>query len=101
MSLLPQAYLNAIVSLEMEIKEGTSTKYQTIGTGFFIGLDYGEKTANNETILRIFAVTNRHVVAGKDSLWVRVNKKGGASKRYLLQLQNEEGKTWLCHPDDK
>jgi len=101
MSLLPQGYLDAVVSLEMEIKEGADTKYQTIGTGFICGLHYGEKTEKGGDILRVFTVTNRHVVAGKDVVWVRLNTKGGAAKRYRLQLKDEEGKTWLCHPDGK
>ena len=50
---------------------------------------------------RVFTVTNRHVLVGKDSVWVRVNKKGGTSKRYLMRLKDQEGKTWMCHPNEK
>ncbi|SRR6266436_244102 len=99
MSLLPQAYLDAVVSLEMEVHEGAETKYQTIGTGFIVGLDYGETGEKGEGLFRVFTVTNRHVLAGKDVVWVRLNTKGGAAKRYLLQLKGEEGKTWLYHPN--
>ena len=81
MSLLPRGYLDTTVAIESAHADGESVRYRTIGTGFFIGLDYGDRSASSAETYRLFLVTNRHVLAGRDDLLIRVNTKKGAARR--------------------
>ena len=45
MSLLPRGYLDTTVAIEAVHGDGEAMRYRTIGTGFFVGLDYGDRSA--------------------------------------------------------
>ena len=76
MSLLPQAYLNAVIAIEREVHDGPEPRYQTIGTGFIVGLDFGERDEKGAIKYRILTVTNRHVIYGQEVLWIRMSRQG-------------------------
>jgi len=97
MSLLPRGYLDTTVAIEAVRPDRDATRYRTIGTGFFIGFDYGDRLPSGAPTYRLFLVTNRHVVAGHDDVLIRVNTKGGAARRVRLPLG--EG-SWAAHPQD-
>ena len=98
MSLLPRGYLDTTVAIESVRPDGDSARYRTVGTGFFIGFDYGDRLPSGGPTYRLFLVTNRHVVAGHDDVLIRVNTKGGAARRVRLPLG--EG-SWAAHPQDR
>ncbi len=101
MSLLPRSYLDTTVAIEEPARGGGDPiRYRTIGTGFFIGLDYGDRSASGAENYRLFLVSNRHVVAGRDDLLIRVNTKEGAARRVRLTLKAGEGRSWAVHPDE-
>ena len=101
MSLLPRGYLDTTVAIESAHADGESVRYRTIGTGFFIGLDYGDRSASSAETYRLFLVTNRHVLAGRDDLLIRVNTKKGAARRVRLPLTGGERRSWAAHPDER
>jgi len=99
--MLPTGYLDTTVAIESAQADAEGTRYRTIGTGFFLALDYGDRTTAGAATYRLFLVTNRHVLTGRDELLIRVNKHGGAAQRLQLPLRGTEGKTWAAHPDER
>jgi len=100
MSMLPRGYLDTTVAIENAQADANGSRYRTVGTGFFLALDYGDRTAAGAPTYRLFMVTNRHVLVGRDDLLIRVNKHGGAAQRFQLPLRGAEGRTWATHPDE-
>ena len=96
MSLLPPGYLDTTVAIEASHEDGEATRYRTVGTGFFIGFDYGDRLPSGAETYRLFLVTNRHVIAGRDDVLIRVNTKGGAARRVRLPLG---AGAWAPHPE--
>jgi len=98
MSLLPREYLQTTVAIEAASVDGESTRYRTIGTGFFMAIEDGDGSGSSAPTHRLFLVTNRHLVE-KSSLLIRVNRKGGAARRVQLSLKDGEGRIWAAHPE--
>src|SRR5207249_11492625 len=101
MSLLPRGYLDTTVAIESARADGEAIRYRTIGTGFFIGLDYGDRSTSSAESYRLFLVTNRHVLADRDDLLIRVNTREGAARRVRLPLTGGESRGWAVHPDER
>src|SRR5438876_335429 len=101
MSLLPRGYLETTVAIESARVDGEAIRYRTIGTGFFIGLDYGDRSTSSAESYRLFLVTNRHVLADRDDLLIRVNTREGAARRVRLPLAGGESRGWAVHPDER
>ena len=101
MSLLPRGYLDTTVAIEAVHGDGEAMRYRTVGTGFFIGLDYGDRSAAGAENYRLFLVTNRHVLAGRDDLLIRVNTREGAARRVRLALKGGGSRSWEVHPDER
>lgn len=70
-----------------------------IGTGFLYGRYY--QKINNEDKYHMFLITNKHVMYGKNNIWVRFNPQGDEPcKDYNLNLINQDGSfLWTGHPD--
>ena len=101
MSLLPRGYLDTTVAIESARADGEAIRYRTIGTGFFIGLDYGDRSSSSAENYRLFLVTNRHVLADRGDLLIRVNTREGAARRVRLPLTGGESRGWAVHPDER
>src|SRR5437660_12304016 len=101
MSLLPRGYLDTTVAIESARADGEAIRYRTIGTGFFIGLDYGDRSTSSAENYRLFLVTNRHVLADRGDLLIRVNTREGAARRVRLPLAGGESRGWAVHPDER
>lgn len=99
--MLPRSYLDTTVAIENAYSDGDATRFRTIGTGFFIGLDYGDRLPSGADTYRLLMVTNRHVIAGKDDVVIRVNRHGGTVRHLRLPLTGAEGRTWAAHPDER
>lgn len=96
MSLLPKEYLDAVVSIERKVADGS---FNTIATGFLVGLRSGRISDKGEEFFNVFLVTNKHVIEEEENVWVRFNK-GETSQRYVINLIDEKGnKIWLPHPN--
>jgi len=96
MSLLPSVFLDAVVSIEVEVEP---TEFRSIATGFLVGFSAGEKNDQGQPISRIYLVTNRHVFEQYSNVALRFNK-GPGSKRYGLTLVTDNGeKLWHAHPN--
>jgi hypothetical protein len=95
MSLLPSSYLDAVVSIEVEI----DAKFSSIATGFLVGFLTGKSNAEGQPLYGIYLVTNRHVFEKLPEVSLRFNK-GRESKRYRQPLVNDKGeKIWHAHPN--
>src|SRR5206468_2379146 len=91
MSLLPRGYLDTTVAIESARADGEAIRYRTIGTGFFIGLDYGDRSTSSAENYRLFLVTNRHVLADRGDLLTRVNTREGAARRGAVRARRRHG----------
>jgi S1-C subfamily serine protease len=101
MSLLPRGYLDTTVAIEAADADREPTPYRTIGTGFFVALEYGDRSSAGVENHRLFLVTNRHVLAGRDDVLIRVNTKDGAARRVRLALGSGAGANWAVHADER
>src|ERR1051325_7749125 len=86
MSLLPRGYMDTTVAIEAAKADGQAIRYRTVGTGFFIGFDEGGPLPSGAGTHRLYLATNRHVIAGRDDLLIRVNTKSGTARRVRLPL---------------
>lgn len=68
MAIIPKVYLNSVVSIGIR---DDAKQIHWIGTGFFIG-----RNSNEEGKVVPFLVSNKHVFKGKDTVIIRMQKKG-------------------------
>lgn len=91
MALIPSHYLNAVVSIG--IGDDPATR-RWVGTAFCYGLPMDDS--------KYFSVlaTNKHVIEGNVTVWVKFNKSGGAdSTDFRMNLVDPSGyKFWTAHP---
>ena len=93
MALLPTNCLNAVVSVG--IGDDPAQRIW-VGTGFF----YGTKVKDQDKY-QVFLITNKHVLQGVDSVWLRFNKTSvQESEDYRLILKNADtgAQQWSSHP---
>ena len=90
MALLPPGYLDALVALGVPMEDGN---VQYTATGFLYGIPSGE-----DKRYRIFLVTNRHVIEGKNGLKARMNlSEGSTSQTYDIPLGPDSATTLAVH----
>jgi S1-C subfamily serine protease len=94
MALIPSYFLSCVVALGTDDEQG---KRQWIASGFFYGLFQG--SAGDAKTYRVVLVTNRHVVIGLKTLWVRVDAKApNPPEEYQVPLTNRDGsQRWYGH----
>ena len=68
MAIIPKVYLNSVVSIGVR---DNANKIHWIGTGFFVARD-----SDTEGQVVPFLVSNKHVFEGKESVVIRMQKKG-------------------------
>lgn len=91
MSIVPQFYLNAVVSIGTQMSDGI----RWIGTGFF-----ALRKANADGSGYPLLITNKHVLTGKDTIVIRIRKKGSEDFDTVDVPLIEDGKPlYVCHPD--
>lgn len=92
MAVIPQTYLDAVVSIGVRI----DSDIKWIGTGFFVIREIKEGKGVP------FLVTNRHVLMGKHSIVIRMKiKDTDALKVCDAPLFSEGNPIYLCHPNEK
>jgi S1-C subfamily serine protease len=97
MALLPPSDLDSVVSIGTQEGE----KFRPLATGFLVGFLTGEKNDKGEQLYRIFLVTNRHVFVGKREVLLRFNLSEKGSRIYNLVLEDDSGRRWTPHPNEK
>lgn len=84
MAIIPEGYLNSVVSIGVRINPKTIA---WIGTGFFVG-----RASGQESQVYPMLVSNKHVFKGKDSIVLRMKKMGSDELQVLdAPLKNEDG----------
>jgi hypothetical protein len=97
MALLPPFFLDTVVAVGVGPDSG---KREWVGTGFIYGL-FLQSDAEGKKLYRLWLITNKHVLAGLDAVYVKLNSAVGAdSKDYRVPLKAKNGKLlWVGHPD--
>jgi len=97
MALLPNSYLDAVVSIGVQEKN----IFKSLATGFLAGFLTGEKDEQGKSFYRVFLITNRHVFEDLKEVSLRFNLTSEGSKIYNLLLEDESGIKWSAHPNKK
>ena len=93
LALIPDHYLKAVLSIGIRKQDGTIGWF---GTGFMIIKKVGEKQ------YRPFLVTNKHVLFGKQSVVIRLQKKDSDQLVTIdVSVAKNGEKLYSVHPDDK
>lgn len=97
MALLPPFFLDAVVALGVG---DDPAKRKWIGTGFLYGALVKNSDPANKSY-HVFLVTNRHVLEGHASIWIKFNPASGSgSQDFEASLRAKNGRdTWIRHPD--
>src|SRR5262245_59717367 len=93
--------LNTVVAIGRSMEDGSKA---WLGSGFMLIHAY-RPDLKGEGRYVAFIVTNKHVVAGLDRVWVRFSPgtygKGTGAAEVLEVVLVENGKRlWTAHPDD-
>lgn len=96
MALVPPVYLDCVLAIGF----GPEDNVQWSGTGFLY-FKVQKELEGGDVYGRSFLVTNKHVIEGQESAWVRCNPSGdAAAKQYGLGLTTPDGDPlWFGHPD--
>lgn len=97
MSIIPNNFVNAVVAIGVEQQCNGYIEKLWIGTGFLVSM----QEPNNIQTSTIYLITNKHVLNGKNTVYVRFNSISGTFvKDYEIQLIDGLGrKTYTEHPD--
>lgn len=97
MSIIPNSFINSVVAIGIEQQCNGYIEKLWIGTGFLVCM----QEPNNIQASTIYLITNKHVLNGKNTVYVRFNSISGAFvKDYEIQLIDGLGrKTYTEHPD--
>lgn len=94
MAIIPTSFMNAVVALGMEGRDG---KKYWIGTGFIVG----RNEENDSKRSTYYIVTNKHVIKNQSKIYVRFNSLGESLvKDYPIDLFEADGTpAFSAHPD--
>jgi len=101
MSLFPTLFLNAVVSIEVEIADGKGgTTVKPIATGFLLG----RKLQDESNTYRVYLVTNRHVFVTAQGVPLRevhlrfnMTDVSKGTKYYKVDLLANDKPIWFQH----
>lgn len=97
MSLIPNHFINAVVAIGIQQQLNGRIERLWIGTGFLTQM----QEPSNPQVSTIYLITNKHVLNGKNSVYLRFNCISATFvKDYEIQLMDGLGrKTYTEHPD--
>ena len=97
MSIIPNNFINSVVAIGVEQHYNGYLEKLWIGTGFLVCM----QEPNNIQTSTVYLITNKHVLNGKNTVYVRFNSVSGTFvKDYEIQLIDGLGrKTYTEHPD--
>ena len=87
MALIPPQYLNAVVSIEVALKDKPESDNQTIATGFLYGKLVSKDIEQDTSTYSIYLVTNRHVFE---------NSQGNQLEKVLLRFNLTQRRGTKC-----
>lgn len=95
MAIIPSFFMNAVVALGIKLPDN---KKHWIGTGFIVG----RKEKDNPKLSTHYIITNKHVVEGKNTIFVRFNAmEGDFVKDYPIDLFDKDGNPiYSSHPNE-
>lgn len=93
MALVPPFCLDAVVALAVQSKEGKNW----IGTGFLFGKLL--ETSGEKSRYTLFLVTNKHVVEGQKTVFVRFDGASGGTREFDIPTETNGKPTWIGHTD--
>jgi S1-C subfamily serine protease len=98
MALIPPFFLDSVVAIGFAEASG---KVAYGGTGFLLGRRIGIDPSNNKPTYRLFLVTNRHVLDGNTTAFLRFNPESpGAAHVFDAPLQDANGaRIWFALAD--
>jgi S1-C subfamily serine protease len=98
MALIPPFMLDCVVAIGFADASGTVSY---AGTGFLFGRFISKVEGSDQSRYRVFLVTNRHVVAGESTAFLRFNPEAASPAQVFdAPLLDGGGKpTWTGHPD--
>jgi S1-C subfamily serine protease len=96
MTLIPPTYIDAVVAIGFDNAEGVR---HYVATGFLYGVF--DKAVGQDSLYRVYLVTNKHVLDGKQRAWLRFNPEGDdPAKEFPLDLFHASGdRLWFVHND--
>lgn len=97
MALIPPAYFNTVVCIGIE---GSDGKPSWSASGFF----YGDCVDGEEgqSAYRVYLVTNRHVVGGRQKLLIRLNPRGpDPAVEYEQELLRDGMPVWFAPSNEQ
>lgn len=96
MALLPPQFLDSVVAVGTRDEDDVAWN----ASGFLYG-HLSERIDDDRARYLVYLVSNRHVLHGHDSLWLRFNPTGNEpAKEYELVLTAPDGLLWFPHPDE-
>lgn len=97
MALLPPFFLHTVAAIGIG---ADPAQRAWIGTGFLIGDPMPDLRSNTERAYRIWLITNKHVLSGLKTIYVKFNSAVDPhSKDYEVPLISRNGKPrWIGHP---
>lgn len=101
---IPPFYFQTVVAIGRTVppSQGQPGGWVTEASGFFYGYLVKPDADTAKKQYAVFLVTNRHVLAGRDSIEVRLDPDTGTgeSRSFLIPLKDEHGaETWFALPD--
>ena len=96
MALIPPHFVDSVVAIGHEVTAGEK---RWIASGFLYGKRVGSDD-DGKPQHRVYLVTNRHVLADNEVLFLRCNPAANAPARdYPLVLRDRGRPMWFGHPD--
>lgn len=97
MSIIPNNFINSVVAIGVQRQCNGHIEKLWIGTGFLVSM----QEPNNIQTSTVYLITNKHVLNGKSTVYLRFNSiLGSFVKDYEIQLMDGFGKkTYTEHPD--
>jgi hypothetical protein len=98
MALIPPFMLDCVVAIGFHDPDG---KVAYAGTGFLYGRYLSIDSATNQRQYRVYLVTNRHVLDGETTAYLRFNPEAGTPAQVFdASLLDQDGKPiWFSHAD--
>ena len=92
MSRIPPHYLDAVGVLEVGETTEEAMEFRPVATGTLLGYRSLDQAGVQEGFTRrgVFLVTNKHVIDGRDELYIRFNQ-GSGSERFRLAVKRDDG----------
>lgn len=92
MAIIPQSYLNSVVSIGVRINQADIA---WIGTGFFVG-----RASEQENQVYPMLVSNKHVFEGKNTIVIRMKKREGDNLMEMDAILKKEDGSPLYYTHD-